>query len=264
VRRDQVLGRVSTKLEQIADENMGRTVMVVSHGACVNVLMRHLLGIPWAPDVKPPGELKIGNTCVCELRYSRDAQGAARWAVHSIGDVAHTEVCARVLALPVPRPMARAAAKAGHVRCQRSRARLPQDPSLLVPWQAAPEEPQAMDVRTKHPFPPPSPPYPSVRFRASSVAAARGARLSAGRPRAGRGARRRAPCGARARCGAGGRDRGAARPSAPGRRAGQLPRGAWRRLGARRIACRVLSGCRGQWSVLALRHAVVLSLRASE
>ena len=118
-----MLGRVSTKLEQIADESIGRTVIVVSHGACVNVLMRHLLGIPWAPDVKPPGELKIGNTCVCELRYSRDVQGVARWAVHSIGDVAHTEVCVRVVALPVPRPMARAATKAGHVRCQRSRAR---------------------------------------------------------------------------------------------------------------------------------------------
>eukprot|EP00291_Cryptomonas_curvata_P016882 CAMPEP_0172168714 /NCGR_PEP_ID=MMETSP1050-20130122/10302_1 /TAXON_ID=233186 /ORGANISM="Cryptomonas curvata, Strain CCAP979/52" /LENGTH=215 /DNA_ID=CAMNT_0012839689 /DNA_START=137 /DNA_END=781 /DNA_ORIENTATION=+ len=66
--RRQVLDRAMQGLEQIADDNAGGTVLVVSHGAVLSIVMRHLLGVPWGADRPPVGELRIRNVCLCELR----------------------------------------------------------------------------------------------------------------------------------------------------------------------------------------------------
>lgn len=73
-------------LERIGTEHAGETVLVMTHGAVVSSLVRDLLSIPYDP--KPIADLRIRNTCICELRKD---PGASRWTILSIGDVAHTE-----------------------------------------------------------------------------------------------------------------------------------------------------------------------------
>jgi len=84
--RRELIVRSLKWLEEVGKEHDGGTVLVMTHGAVVSALFREMLAIPYDP--KPAADLRIRNTCICELR--RDP-GSTRWTVLSLGDVAHTE-----------------------------------------------------------------------------------------------------------------------------------------------------------------------------
>ena len=87
--RSTLVQRAEEALVNIAKQSLGQTSLVVTHGAVVSSLMRHLLGIPFnaEPGTRPLADLQIRNTCICELKYYENG----RWTVLSMGDTAHTE-----------------------------------------------------------------------------------------------------------------------------------------------------------------------------
>ena len=95
--RATLVARTEAALMHIAEQNRGKTCVVVTHGAVVSTFLRFLLGIPFdvSPKNAPKGDLQIRNTCICELKYLATE---GRWLVLSLGDVAHTQVCSRACA----------------------------------------------------------------------------------------------------------------------------------------------------------------------
>ena len=95
--RATLVARTEAALIHIAEQNRGKTCVVVTHGAVVSTFLRFLLGIPFdvSPKNAPKGDLQIRNTCICELKYLATE---GRWLVLSLGDVAHTQVCSRACA----------------------------------------------------------------------------------------------------------------------------------------------------------------------
>jgi probable phosphoglycerate mutase len=88
-----LVSRVSTVVEQLAEEHRGKTVLVVSHGGVIQAATLTLLGLPprWlAPD--------LANTGLTEWVMNRDGI----WLLGRFNDAAHLE--SRRLYARLPKP----------------------------------------------------------------------------------------------------------------------------------------------------------------
>ena len=79
-RYDDVRRRAAAALEQIARDNDGRTVAVVSHGVTIRCLLSHMLN----KSLDDPALPICGNTGVCHLFYDKGA-----WRVDYVDDCSH-------------------------------------------------------------------------------------------------------------------------------------------------------------------------------
>jgi probable phosphoglycerate mutase len=79
----QMLGRMLTFLDDLAERHPDDRVAAVTHGAMLSALFRHILGIP----VGYPRRFHILNTSIHEL-----AKENGVWWVHLLGDVHHTRL----------------------------------------------------------------------------------------------------------------------------------------------------------------------------
>ena len=76
----QMLDRMLAFLEDMLAQHAGETVLVVSHGGVLSVLMRHLLGL--SPE--QPRKFYIRNAGLNVIVHGEEG-----WMVETLGDVAH-------------------------------------------------------------------------------------------------------------------------------------------------------------------------------
>jgi broad specificity phosphatase PhoE len=82
--RADMLKRGMSCLDEICAAHKGETILVVSHGAMLDTLIRHILGISgWETN------FMMKNTSVTTLVHNADSNG--EWKVKTLGDVVHQE-----------------------------------------------------------------------------------------------------------------------------------------------------------------------------
>jgi 2,3-bisphosphoglycerate-dependent phosphoglycerate mutase len=80
--RNEFHTRITTALQRIASANVGRNVLVVTHGGVIAAVYRWLNGLP----VSSPHRVEIPN-----VGYNRVSASGAAWQIEVWGDTSHYE-----------------------------------------------------------------------------------------------------------------------------------------------------------------------------
>lgn len=86
--------RIRTALLDVVGRFGSRgAVAVVSHGAAINTVIRLLAEgvLPLTDGAPPPAPAPVANCAIVDLRIEHAADGALRWRVACLNDVAHLE-----------------------------------------------------------------------------------------------------------------------------------------------------------------------------
>lgn len=84
----QVLHRLHSFIDELPERHAGKTVLLVSHGATLNIIMKAMLHLP--PEAPTNWEMLNLNLSTL-MHYRNERPHASGWKVRTIGDVSHLE-----------------------------------------------------------------------------------------------------------------------------------------------------------------------------
>jgi 2,3-bisphosphoglycerate-dependent phosphoglycerate mutase len=76
----QTQARMVAQMQAWADQHAGATILGVSHGTAIDLLVRHILGL----DVRQSPPYRIANASVNILRYQNE-----QWEIVTLNDIGH-------------------------------------------------------------------------------------------------------------------------------------------------------------------------------